>query len=388
VQETQRRLYGMELFQFVNVEALNPEEQNPEVKTKVTVVEGRHQRVNLGVGYGTEEKGRVDAAYHHVNFLGGARSGGAHGRWSSLDRGLRLDLNQPYFFAPSLTLGGEGQRWYTYTPAYQSIITGAKLAMTHQAGPRMSWTVSLSSERNTSAVNAAVLNDPKLYNDLIALGLDPVTGKQEGTLSAFGVDWRRSTSDNALNARHGYQLGFHAEDAGRFLPGTFNYYAVSADARQFLPIGKRLVAASRIQMGNIRARSYDPTEVPFSKKYFLGGASSVRGWGRYEVSPLGGSGLPIGGDTMFAFSTEMRAALRGKFGSVLFLDAGNVWADRRSVDLGTLRYAVGTGLRYDTPVGPVRLDVGYQLNPIDGLLVNGAPQIRRWRVHFSIGQAF
>jgi outer membrane protein insertion porin family/translocation and assembly module TamA len=390
VQETQRRLYGMDLFQFVNIESLNPEEQSPEVKTKVTVVEGRHQRMNLGVGYGTEEKARVDAAYHHVNFLGGARSGGAHARWSSLDRGLRLDLNQPYFFAPSLSAGAEAQRWYTYTPAYKSIVTGAKLAFTHQTGPRMSLTVSLLSERNTSEIlitDPQLLND--LYNDLIALGLDPRTGKQEGTLSAFGVDWRRTTTDNVLNARRGYQIGLHAEEAGRLLPGTFNYYALSADARHFLPVSKRLVAATRIQIGNIRPAGYDPKQVPFSKKYFLGGASSLRGWGRYEVSPLGEtSSLPIGGDTMLAFSTEARLGLRGKLGGVLFLDGGNVWTDRRAVQLRDLRYDAGAGLRYDTPVGPIRLDFGYQLNRVEGLLVAGAPQLRPWRVHFSIGQAF
>jgi outer membrane translocation and assembly module TamA len=53
-----------------------------------------------------------------------------------------------------------------------------------------------------------------------------------------------------------------------------------------------------------------------------------------------------------------------------------------------LRYAVGPGLRYQTPIGPLRFDVGYQLNPEPGLLVNGSPQPRRWRVHFSVGQAF
>ena len=82
--------------------------------------------MNFGVGYGTEEKARVDAEYHHLNFLGGARSAGAHARWSSLDRGVRLDFNQPYFFAPHFSLGGEGQHWYTYTPAYRSIVAGAK----------------------------------------------------------------------------------------------------------------------------------------------------------------------------------------------------------------------------------------------------------------------
>ena len=391
LQETQRRLYGMELFQFVNVEPLNPEERDAEVKTKVTVVEGRHQRVNLGVGYGTEEKARVDAEYHHVNFLGGARSAGAHGRWSSKDRGLRLDLTQPYVFRPSLSLGGEGQRWNTFTPAYESVVTGAKLALNHQTNSRNRWSVSISSERNTTSLLLSP-TDPdftNLYTDLIAIGLDPTTAEQTGTLSALGADWARTTTDNALNARRGYQIAFHVEEAGRIMPGTFNYYSTSADARHFLPLGKRLVAANRIQLGNIRPVGYDPAQVPFSKKYFLGGASSLRGWGRYEVSPLGEtSHLPIGGDTMFALSTEVRAALHGKLGGVLFFDAGNVWTDLRAIDFGDLRYDVGAGLRYQTPVGPIRLDFGYQLNPIPGLVVNGSPELRNWRVHFSIGQAF
>ena len=91
---------------------------------------------------------------------------------------------------------------------------------------------------------------------------------------------------------------------------------------------------------------------------------------------------------MFAFSEEMRAVVRGKIGAVWFLDGGNVWADSWGVRLGDLRYAVGPGLRYQTPIGPVRFDFGYQLNPVPGLIVNAQPQTRRWRIHFSIGQAY
>jgi outer membrane protein assembly complex protein YaeT len=388
VQDSQRRLYSMELFQFVNIEDLNVEQQLPQVDTRVTIAEGKHQRLNFGVGYGTEEKGRVDAEYHHLNFLGGARSAGAHVRWSSLDRGVRLDFNQPYFFTPHLSLGGEGQRWYTFTPAYESIVTGAKATLTHRTSQRFSWSVSLSSERNVSSIDSTVLNDPKLYADLIALGLDPRTGQQAGTLGAVGLDLQRSTADNALNARRGYQLAFHAEQAGRFLPGTFNYEALSFDGRHYLPISNWLVMASRVQMGAIHPVNDDPANVPFAKKYFLGGATSIRGWGRYEVSPLGGSGLPIGGNSMFAFSEEARMSLGGNLGAVAFLDAGNVWENGWAPHLNDLRYAVGPGLRYQTPVGPIRFDFGYQLNPIPGLLVNGEPQSRRWRIHFSIGQAF
>ena len=389
VLDSQRRLYRMELFQFVNVEPENTEQQPAEVPTKVTIAEGKHQRVNFGVGYGTEEKARVDAEYHHVNFLGGARSAGAHGRWSSLDRGLRLDFNQPYFFRPHFTLGGEAQQWYTFTPAYQSIISGAKATLTHLAIDGTTLAVSMTSERDVSSISDAVLADPTLRDELIAIpGLDPRTGEQHGTLNAMGFDFQHSTADNLLNAHRGYQVAFHTEQAGRIVPGTFNYYVVSADGRHYLPLSVRLVVASRLQIGNIRPVGNDQVNVPFSKKYFLGGATTIRGWGRYEVSALSASGLPIGGNSLLAFSAEVRAALRGNFGGVAFIDSGNVWADSFGFRLNDLRYAVGPGLRYQTPVGPVRFDLGYQLNPLPTLLVNGQPQPRRWRIHFSIGQAF
>ena len=96
----------------------------------------------------------------------------------------------------------------------------------------------------------------------------------------------------------------------------------------------------------------------------------------------------IGGNAMIGFSSEGRLAFGAKAGGVAFLDAGQVWADAGAVRLGDLRYAAGVGFRYQTPVGPLRLDLGYQLTPIPGLLVNGTPQLRPWRLHFSIGQAF
>jgi outer membrane protein insertion porin family len=387
VQESQRRLYGMELFQFANVEPLNPEQQAAEVPMRVTVAEGNHQRVNFGVGYGTEENARVDTEYHHLNFLGGARSAGAHVRWSSLDRGARLDFNQPYFFGPHVSLGAEGQQWYTYTPAYTSVVTGAKLTVTHRVNVGTSFAASITSEHDRSSIAPAVFGNGALRTNLIAIGLDPTTLEQSGTLNALGLDFQHSTADNLLNAHRGYQLALHTEEAGRIVPGTFNYYAFSADGRHYLPFSDAVVLASRLQIGNIRPFGNAQTNVPFSKRFFLGGATSIRGWGRYEVSPLA-EGLPVGGDSMLGFSEEIRAMLRGNLGGVIFFDAGNVWADSFGFRLGDLRYAVGPGLRYQTPVGPIRFDIGYQLNPVPELIVNGSPQKRRFRLHFSIGQAF
>jgi outer membrane protein assembly complex protein YaeT len=388
VQDSQRRLYGLQLFQFVNIENLEPDRQDPDVRMRVTVAEGKHQRVNLGVGYGTEEKGRVDASYHHVNFLGGGRTAGVRGRWSSLDRGIRLEFNQPYLFGPHVSMIGEGQHWLTFTPAYESTITGGRVMVTHQGSQRMSWAVSFINERDNSTIAENVRDDPALRDDLIALGLDPETGHQDGTVNAIALDLQRSTATNLLNARSGYQIAGHLELAGDLLPGQYHYRALTADARHYLPVSERVTLANRAQAGTINPFDNDPGNVPFSKKYFLGGATSLRGWGRFEVSPVGTSGLPVGGNTMFAFSSEVRASIIGRAGAVAFLDAGNVWEHGWTIDLSDLRYAVGLGFRYETGIGPVRFDVGQQLNPIDGLLIDGEPQTRYWRFHFSIGQAF
>jgi outer membrane translocation and assembly module TamA len=162
--------------------------------------------------------------------------------------------------------------------------------------------------------------------------------------------------------------------------------------RKYTPFTRRIVLASRLQAGSIDgiggSLAEETSRVPFSRRYFLGGSTSLRGWGRLEVSPLSGSGLPIGGLSMLEWNTELRVATTRSLSLVAFVDAGNVWPRSWQFQPGNLRAAVGPGLRYRTPIGPVRADLGYQLTPIEGLLVDGEPEKRRWRVHFSIGQAF
>jgi len=388
VQDAQRRLYGLSLFQFANVEPIDIEKQPAIVPTRITVAEGPRQRVNMAFGYGTEEQARVDAEYHRLNFFGGAREASVHARWSALDRGIQASLNQPYLFDPHTSLNFQAQQWYAFTPAYQSTTTGVMTTATYRIRQRTSAALTFRTERDVSIINPDIASDPKLRNNLIALGLNPETQEQRGFLNSIKIEGHHSTADNLLNATKGYQATASIEEAGRLLPGTFRFTQVTLDGRHYLSFGRRFTLANRAQLGNISAPADDLTAVPFSRKFFLGGATSVRGWGRYEISPLSDSGLPIGGNSMFEYSAEMRARIHGSFGGVLFFDTGNVWADSWGMHFNDLRNAVGTGLRYQTPVGPLRFDFGYQLNPIPGLVVNGNPQPRRWRVHFSIGQAF
>ena len=109
-----------------------------------------------------------------MNFLGGARTAGAHARWSSLDRGVRLDFNQPYFFAPHFSLGGEGAALVDLHAGLQ--LDGhrregdADAPADASARPGRSRSTS---EHDSSSIDPDVLDDPTLRDDLIALGLDP-----------------------------------------------------------------------------------------------------------------------------------------------------------------------------------------------------------------------
>jgi outer membrane protein assembly complex protein YaeT len=408
--ESQRRLYALEVFEFANVQPVREEGEQPQqIPTRITVTEGKHRKLNLGLGYGTEEKARVQADWRHVNFFGGARTAGVLGRYSSLDRGVKVSLTEPYLFSPRYTFSLGAQYWHTDEPAFKLDNVGGRITVTRQfaragatgfrsrAANTLSFTYANEWER--SQVSNETLLDLSLRDELIALGIDPRRGVSEGQKSAISLDAGRNTTGNLLDARRGYVAALHLEQAGRWLSGDFNYYEITAEGRFYRTVLGRAVVALRGRIGGIDPLNVEVNRpggeeeildigVPFHKRYFLGGATNLRGWGRFEVSPLSGFGLPIGGFSFVDFSTEVRVPLFGKLGGVVFLDGGNVWRLPWDFNLNDLYYDAGLGLRYSTPIGPIRVDFGHQLNHIPGLLVNGEPEPRSYRIHFSIGQAF
>lgn len=406
VQRTQRQLYGLDLFQFVNVEVGDIASTTDAagnvtstVTTKISVVEAPHRQATFGVGYGSEDHARVSAKFTHVNFLGGARVGTAEGKFSSLERGVRLSFNEPAL-GRGLSAGINGQSWYASTPAYTLRTTGGRigilktLARADVVGGshvRGSVSAAFSREYESYTVSDAALKDRTFRPTLIALGLNPETGEGRGTVSAILFDAQRNTVANLLDARGGTLASLHFEAASKIAGGDFTYRELSGEGRVYFPVSPRIVVAGHLRAGSIGSSGDPETSVPFFKRYFLGGANSLRGWGRFEVAPLTAEGLPIGGFSMLESSGELRfSPEKSSFGVVGFIDAGNVWNKSWRVFANDLRADIGLGLRYRTVVGPIRLDVAYQLTPEEDLVIKGfgAGQYRRFRIHFSFGQAF
>ncbi len=410
VRASQSTLSSLDLFRFAYVEPRglggDAATQPAAVPMRVTVAEDKHRQFTGAIGYGTEEKGRVRGEWKHVNFLGGARSAGIEGKFSALDRGVRLNFNEPWFFTRLLSFSAQAQTWDEREPVYGVTTYGGRAGVSWRRekrnpvtrrGATTSVGVSIINEFTDYRVSEEALADPSLRNALISLGLDPETGAAKGTLVSLRVQADHDTTSSRLDPQRGFALSGAVEQAGTFLPGSFTYTEFSGEARAYFSTrrpseasaGRRgIVFAGRLRGSTIDAPPPTDAAVPFFKRYFLGGSTSVRGWGRYEVSPLTESGQPIGGLSVVELSGEVRVPFGAKLSAVGFLDAGSVGRTPWHLDPGGFRSAAGPGVRYDTPIGPVRLDLGYQLNPIPGLLVKGQPEARRWRAHISIGQAF
>jgi outer membrane protein assembly factor BamA len=316
-------------------------------------------------------------------------------KWSAIDRGVELGLIDPHAWRPGLSSRIGGRAWRTQQLTYDSQTYGGSfgLAYTLERGPsgrapvQYQARLTYAYERLRFGITPEFLADQSRRDERIALGLDPETGRASGGLATAQIDLERHGLDNISNPRRGTTTRLHVEFASPALGGTYSYGEFGGEARAFVPAG-RVVLAARLQASTIVAR--DPMRVPFSKRYFLGGSSHLRGWSRFEVSPLDEEGRPVGGRSVLDFSAEARIPLPKPqaLSLVTFIDGGNVWSGGREFQPGDLRWAAGLGLRYLTPVGPLRIDLARQLTPIPNLFINGAPSTKRWRLHFNLGHSF
>ena len=210
--------------------------------------------------------------------------------------------------------------------------------------------------------------------DLIGTGV-----AEDNTLFIQFVELKWDTSDNILNPTRGIVLRGELDHSTTALISTESFVKLLLEVRHFYPIREKLILASRLTIGGINPYGGSDS-VPSNVRFFAGGPGSIRGYPPNRVGPLDNEGRPLGGDSLLVGSIELRFPISGDLGGVVFVDAGNVYSDSPGYDLGDLRVGVGPGIRYNTPVGPFRLDFGIALNPQTGDPFG--------RLDFSIGQAF
>jgi outer membrane protein insertion porin family len=214
-------------------------------------------------------------------------------------------------------------------------------------------------------------------------------------LSTLSATWIRDTRDKPLDASRGFYQTLDLGITSKALGSNANFARFLGQSSYYKPFGKT-VWANRITLG--LAKSFGSSDVPTSERFFSGGETTLRGF------PINGAGpqrtvpacsnpavpstcvnlqVPVGGNQLFIFNSELRFPLGIKegLGAAIFYDGGNVYGPIGiSHFLRDYTNTVGIGLRYNTPVGPIRFDIGRNLNPVTG--------VKATQFYITLGQAF
>lgn len=229
----------------------------------------------------------------------------------------------------------------------------------------------------------------------------------EVSLSSVSSALVRDTRDDPVDPIRGELLSVDGELAARrigsevgfvrtFLQG-FVYRRLPGTRRAVVATGARLGLASGFSREVVRLDEQGRPivgpggsplvdivdEIPASERFFAGGDSTVRGFAHDRLgtpATIDQDGFPKGGNALVVLNAELRVPVWRDLGAVAFLDAGNVYARANDLDLGEIRGGIGFGVRYRSPVGPIRVDLGFKLDRRD--------REGRAEVHVSIGQAF
>jgi outer membrane protein insertion porin family len=224
-------------------------------------------------------------------------------------------------------------------------------------------------------------------------------------LSTVSSSFIRDTRDDVLGPTSGALIGFDAELAGRAIGSEVGFAKSFAQGFFFrrLPGRRGVVLATGVRVGMARGFGREVrrvgddgqvvvdvvSDLPASERFFTGGDTTVRG---FSLDQLGTpdtlddrTGFPLGGNGVIVLNAELRVPVWRDLGIAAFMDGGNVFRRAADISLDDIRGAAGLGLRYRSPIGPLRLDLGFKLDR--RVLPNG--QLERPRaLHISLGQAF
>ena len=232
----------------------------------------------------------------------------------------------------------------------------------------------------------------------------------------FGVSFIRDKRDDPGDAHRGTYTTIDASYAGRFLASQTEFTRLTFRNSTYYPLKRDLVFARSTFFG-WNAPTYHNSEIPISEHYFAGGATTQRAFPENQAGPRDlETGFPLGGNAVLMNNLEMRFPMIGDdVGGVFFLDSGNVYSDIHHIsfrfrqenlqDFDYMVHSAGFGIRYRTPIGPVRIDlsfspnsprfVGYKGTLADFLnpdtrqnLPRVTQRINQFQFHFSLGQAF
>ncbi len=415
--EAETNLYNLGVFDWAGIDALRPivDQSNEEVLIKVH--ESRRNSMSVGGGleiiprsgnvpvntvavpglpplslgnkFKVSQKSyfgpRFTFDFSREDIRGRAETARIGTVASRLDQRVYFTYADPYLHGSSWSslLNISGERT-TENPIYTAELANASIQVNKE----------LNGKHTEQLIGRYSFDRTNLY-DILIPGL-VLPQDRHVRLSTFDVEYVRDSRDKPLDAHHGVYQTLDVAVTATALGASANFLRVLGQSAFYIPVTSSLTWANNFRLGF--ALPFSGSFVPISERFFTGGADSLRGF------PINGAGpqrslavcsnpsdqstcsliaVPIGGQMLFIVNSELRFPLPiyHGLGGVVFYDGGNVFSNIRLSELtGNFTHSIGGGLRYTTPVGPVRFDFGYRITNVPG--------IKATQYFVTLGQSF
>jgi outer membrane protein insertion porin family len=333
----------------------------------VEVEEVPSREFYLEPGYGSYERARLGAGWSERNLLGTGRSLDAKGSLSEFAQSASLALTDRRLF--DLPLQGSLSVFANAReePSFQTENVGTGWTLTRRLDEQRE--LGFSYQYRRSDVFGADLTDPDAQ-DL----LDDVD------ISSVAVSFVRDTRNDPFGPSRGSLGRVWLEYGDGAIGSELDFARLRVLLARFVALSERTVLGLSWRAGAIAPHG-STAEIPLQERFFNGGENTVRSFEESELGAKDSNGEPLGGEGFQVGSLELRRRLRGNWEVALFYDGGNLVEQADELlELEGLRHALGVGLRYHLPVGPIRLDWGVNPDP--------AEDESESVLHFSIGMSF
>ena len=431
--DTQRKLYDLGIFSQVNMAIQNPDGDEDRKYVLYDLDEARRYSLTVGGGLQFARIGgsnsvtdlsdpggapgvtpRFSFGLSRVNLFGRAQTVTLSAVLSTLQKRAVLSYTVPKIFnQPKLDATFSVLYDNTYdVRTFQSKREEATVRLAQHVSKPLTVFYNFS-YRNVDASNLKI--DPLLV-PLLA---------QSVRVGIAEVNMIQDRRDDPLDPHKGIYNTVDVGLASKYFGSQTNFVRILARNATYYRLGSKLVLARQTQIGMQPAWDVSTTTqanddgdpIPLAERFYGGGGNTHRGFPENQAGPRDLlTGFPLGGSALFFNNTELRFPLYGSnINGVLFEDMGNVYTNISSIsfrvdqhnqsDFDYMVHAAGFGLRYKTPIGPIRLDLAYSINPpkyngfpgnysqlvqcsVDNSCQASAQQINHFQFFFSIGQAF
>ncbi|MCX7944896.1 MAG: BamA/TamA family outer membrane protein [Deltaproteobacteria bacterium] len=410
---SQARLLRLSVFQDASLSVLEPEYILHEKDVLVRVRENEPRYIEYSVGLSTEEGLRTTFMFNHLNLFRSAIEFNSRLTLSyqvfmyvpgyydesvaaaykelvltdAISRYINLGLNYPKIYGiplmASTRLDVINER--VNQRAYYMDRSAISPSFEVQALKYLTLYLQLSLDYKYLKRTPAVIPDSALsYSELQALRT-PLGSNILGSIKPTITYDKR---DDKFNPHRGYYLTFVSEYVQNLGSKPVSIVKLNSINNIYIPTSRRNTLAFQIAGGNIFSLTAD-SQTPSDLFFYLGGRSTLRGVAEGALWPAdisddskvegGEVKLSPGGNSYLLYKIEFRFPLTKGFDGGLFLDMGNLWVNTDNFSLMHLRATTGFGLRYRTPVGPIALDIGFNLMPDEAV----SEPVMAW--HFSVG---